>query len=388
MTSQDKSKYTKKNSFNKNNRQQQTISDSKLSQYNSMISLITIHTNIFLLGIIDSFSIHKTIRILVNDIQTAHITLQILTANIILLLGSIYLYNKAINPFLNMLNKQMIPSDPSIMEDVLNSNDKIWIIYQSLWLLPICILCYVCSTLWYQDLADSTFKYLRNVPKATPLTKSVGHALYGTLVWASAFIQVKILLVLFPMICLQLKNAIKLFFIGAQSTSNSNILTNIQVLSMLDQLLCLLIDMLNNVSKFLGLFFLCLMYGWYGFDPKWIAEGLDPDSRFRILQRYWAYFVGFGFPYVVLLENTSFFIGFGTFLSIFPFCILLGSILPYAHAYESFSKHDVIELPVFKPAKLWTLYLLKYIDKTYVVAKKNDIKSIPETTSSSKKKVN
>ena len=112
------------------------------------------------------------------------------------------------------------------------------------------------------------------------------------------------------------------------------------------------------------------MYGWYGFDPKWIASGMDPDERFGILERHWAYFMGFGFPYVMLMENTSFFVGYGTFLALFPFCIMLGSVSEYTDAYAAHmpKKSATLDirsnsLPIFKTAQNWTLLAIRYIDK-------------------------
>ena len=67
---------------------------------------------------------------------------------------------------------------------------------------------------------------------------------------------------------------------------------------------------------------------------QWIAANVDPDARCGLMERHWAYFMGFGAPYVLLLKNTSFFVGFGTFLALFPFCIMLGSLSSYSAPYQ------------------------------------------------------
>ena len=67
---------------------------------------------------------------------------------------------------------------------------------------------------------------------------------------------------------------------------------------------------------------------------QWIAANVDPDARCGLMERHWAYFVGFGSPYVLLLKSTSFFVGFGTFLALFPFCIMLGSLSSYSAPYH------------------------------------------------------
>ena len=33
--------------------------------------------------------------------------------------------------------------------------------YHGLWILPIWVLCYVCSAMWYQEIADNTYKHLK-----------------------------------------------------------------------------------------------------------------------------------------------------------------------------------------------------------------------------------
>jgi hypothetical protein len=154
--------------------------------WDAAVNWLSIHANIFVAGVLDSLSFHRTLRILVNDMVSARLTAMILATNGVLLLGSIFLYSEAIEPLLGLMKNKFETEEPP-------SDSYIWGLYQLLWLLPICALCYGCSTLWYQDLADNTYKYLQGVPKSSSLSKSVGNALYGTLVWASAFIQVKLL---------------------------------------------------------------------------------------------------------------------------------------------------------------------------------------------------
>jgi len=329
---------------------------------------LTVNLNVFCAGLNDTFSIHRTIPILVNDLVSARLTAQILATNTALLLGSIYFYNRGLGPLLHYMKTNIGDEVPAV-----SYADQLgWVIYQGLWLLPICGLCYGCSTAWYQDLADSTYRYLKGVPKSTPLTKSVGQALYGTLVWLCAFIQVKLLAMVVPMFSSQMSTAVDLLFLGWTTQAQSASITNVAVF--LQHMLLSWIYGISFMSRCAGLAFLCIMYGWYGFEPKWIASGLDPDARFAILEKHWAYFLGFGFPYVLLMENTSFFVGYGTFLALFPFCIMLGSVCDYSAPYRAYSdastQHTIGSniLPVFRAAKDWTLLAIKYIDKQAYVA--------------------
>lgn len=334
---------------------------------------LTVNGNAFCAGIIDTFSIHRTIPILVNDMTSARLTAQILGTNAALLLGSIYFYSKGLGPLLDYMKTNIGDEVPAV-----SYADQLgWVMYQALWLVPILGLCYGCSTAWYQDLSDSTYRHLLGVPKSTPLTKSVGQALYGTLVWASAFVQVKLLAMIGPMIFAQISSAVDLFFLGLTSSSAGAPTTlYVSILTGLKEGLKMWIRTASFASRYVGLALLCLMYGWYGFDPKWISSGLDPDARFAIMERHWAYFMGFGFPYVFLMENTSFFVGYGVFLACFPFCIMLGSVCDYTLPYKAYadSKMPVNTqnnaLPMFRPAQRWTLWAIKYIDKQAYASQK------------------
>ena len=39
--------------------------------------------------------------------------------------------------------------------------------------------------------------------------------------------------------------------------------------------------------------------------------------------------IGFGIPYTILVKNVSFFVGYGSYMALFPFCIMLGGISDY-----------------------------------------------------------
>ena len=363
---------------------------------------ITLQLNVFVIGIVHSLSLHKTIPILVNDKASARLTLQILGTNAALLLGSIYFFSKAVEPLLDSMKGNLNIEDTAaggldLTKD--SSTDRmVWFMYQSLWLLPICGLCYGCSMAWYQDLADSTYRYLQGVPKSTSLTKSVGQALYGTLVWLSAFIQVKLLAALIPLLCVQLAGGVDILFsgwtaaamaVGTAGAADNEIVSFSTTLVVLGSSIALgikhslqlWIKAFALLSRTAGLSLMCLMYGWYGFDPKWIAAGLDPDERFGILERHWAYFMGFGLPYVVLMETTPFFTGYGIFLGLFPFCIMLGSVCNFTEPYSQYSSSVVQPLPIFKMAQVWTLYVIRLIDQKAYQAHKLKVKSDDKNSS-------
>ena len=386
-----------------------------------MLDSATFHVNVFATGLIDFLSIHKTLLLLVNNKDIAWISLQILGANCFLLLGSIFLFNKGLNPALRYIKSSLMPEE--ISADHVFSDEITWSIYSSFWLLPICALCYGCSIMWYQELADKTFEYLKQVPKkSSTVEKSIGNALYGTLVWFFVFFQVQLLTLLSPFIFNQLACALEVFFLG---------LTNVELfrvaqplLSVLQQSILSIVYACSYLIQGIGLFIMCMLYGWYGFDYKWMANGVSPDERFSIMEKHWAYFVGFGFPYMVLLRSCSFFLGYGIFLATFPFSIMLGAMLSYSQPYKKYAtavkvpkqesrkpasksgtkstssssaaragqkpsanKHTTLQfsVPVFKVAQQWTIAALKYIDKNaYTNIKRRPASSASDSSSDSK----
>ena len=101
-----------------------------------------------------------------------------------------------------------------------------------------------------------------------------------------------------------------------------------------------------------------------------ISSGADPDTRFSRVEKFWPYFLGFGLPYLLLMKLTDFYVGYGLFLALFPFCIMLGSIYDYrvAQVYTGGNTQMRIPpLPVFGLARKWTQGLLRSAGRVYLV---------------------
>ena len=100
------------------------------------------------------------------------------------------------------------------------------------------------------------------------------------------------------MLLSQMSNLVDMFFYGFEADYK---------LVVLKKILTSLFETLNIISVFLGLVMTSIMYGWYGFEPQWIASDLTPDTKFTIIEKHFAYFLGFGFPYAVLNKVISLF---------------------------------------------------------------------------------
>ena len=96
----------------------------------------------------------------------------------------------------------------------------VWMLYQWLWLVPICVLCYLVSMAWYQDLADTTYKYLKGINKSSSLTKTVSYAAYAGLVWLFTFLIVQVLGIVAPLGVSYCRYIMELIFAGVEAQFN------------------------------------------------------------------------------------------------------------------------------------------------------------------------
>jgi hypothetical protein len=119
--------------------------------------------------------------------------------------------------------------------------------YHTNWLIPVCVLCYITTVFWYQDLSDHIYKQIKHIPKETSLPKTISNNTFGFIVWLMAFIQVQLLTSVIPMI-------LKILI----SSLSSHL-----------QIIAVFLQIISFSSLLMGLFMSCCMYGWYGFDPIW-----------------------------------------------------------------------------------------------------------------------
>lgn len=311
--------------------------------------------NIFASGLLDSLSVHKTFQLLITNREIATIVSQIFGANIGLVLGSIYLYHNAILPGLAHLRNYMVVKDSFVLDDteeILSHfvGFSMQTLFYSFMVVPVYILCYSCSIFWYQNLADCMKKLNKKI-STPPLVKSVVDSTYATIAWVCVFTQLQLLKTVLPFLLLQLISLLN----RMELTENGS-------LSLLRTLIIYTITNSIILSKGVTLFLTSALYGWYSFDPHWISTNTDPDTRFGIIEKHWAYYVGFGVPYVVLFNTTGFFVGYGLFLALFPFSIILGCISDYTLPYKDLKK-ALPPIRIFKFAQMQTLMILKLLNK-------------------------
>lgn len=299
-----------------------------------MIKYLKAISNIALVGLMDSLSFQRTIPIIYNSQPIYSLIISVVGANLISFIGFVLIYNKGISPLIQFVSGGL--GFNSILSDQVAST-----IYHSNWLVPICALCYISSMAWYQELADLIYKQAKGLDKNASITKTIANGLYGFLLWFIAFLQVQLLSAGLPAL---------LIAIATQMTTSTSASSTVYLLHLAALL-----------SQLAGLLMNSCMYGWYSFDPFWIASDVDPDQRLGIIEHHWAYFIGFGLPYILLFKLLPFFAAYGLFMALFPFCIMLGSVSDYKQPYEA-EEAKPLPLAIFRPARVWALWLVKQVD--------------------------
>lgn len=235
------------------------------------------------------------------------------------------MYERGIKPGIQQINSSWLPS---------SENDLVlfaaYTVYHLLWILPIYILCYACSMTWYKDFS----KCLVKPSKQLSIASSVQDTLYGFLIWFFIWVQVQVLYAWLPS------------FLSNFTVQNPN--------GIISSLLSSILTSISISSYIIGFCLNCILYGWYSFDHRWIGEGYDTDTRVSQLENNYIYFIGFGLPYVILFRFVEFFFAYGFYLSIFPFCMMIGAVANYQYPFQKLKT-----IKFFTWSRQWTIATLK-----------------------------
>ncbi|XP_074602973.1 EI24 domain-containing protein tank [Brevipalpus obovatus] len=150
-------------------------------------------------------------------------------------------------------------------------------IFDAVWRIPLFLLTRVVNALWFQDIADSTY---RGRPSLKSISKLIADTLFSLLIQTLFLIQSLIIAFIpFPLL-----------------------------------------------GRFASLFHLCLLYALYSFEYKWSNMGWELHTRLQVIENNWPYFFGFGAPLAILTSlSDSYFVSGCIFSLLFPLFIISGN---------------------------------------------------------------
>lgn len=170
------------------------------------------------------------------------------------------------------------------------------LLFHSFWVAPLFLLSKIVNSLWFQDIADSAYKFRKGRPQLIP---SISKLIADTLI--SLLIQVLFLL---------------------QSTV-------IKYLPIPVPFACSVLYMVH----------MSLLCSLYAFEYKWFNMGWELHKRLTYIETNWPFFIGFGLPLAILSEMPNSLVISGCVFSVlFPLFIL--------SANEATPKVSVCETPL------------------------------------------
>ena len=271
------------------------------------------------LGFTDSVSLHRSIPVLTSDRAILTALGKCLAVNTILLLGSLYAHDKVFLPATTIISDLMSNGEPDAGSGVYDfSGQCLTVIYTSCWVVPIWGLCYLLSLQWYQEISQELARSKNSAggkPKLDVKSQIVKEC-YVFVAWLVLYFATSALLFGVPKVLILALNVseISLAFFSDSAVAAATL-----------SCIRLVANSLRYASRASGFILQSVCYGWYGFDYHWSAAGHDYKLRFKRVEDHWAYFVGYGLPYVFIISQSTFFVGFGIYLILFPITLILSA---------------------------------------------------------------
>lgn len=196
--------------------------------------------------------------------------------------ASILIFEYGLLPFLQYLLNIIFGHSPGMALTVWSwTHPFLSLTFGTVWVLPLFLLSRIVNSLWFQDIADSAYRYRQGRPMLlSSVSKLIADTLFSILVQGLFLVQG------------MLVSKIPLPLLG----------------------------------ELLALVHMCLLYALYAFEYKWFNMGWELHRRLTFIEDNWPYFVGFGLPLAVLTQlPNSYFISGCVFSILFPLFIVSGN---------------------------------------------------------------
>ncbi|KAI5711102.1 etoposide-induced protein 2.4 homolog [Diaphorina citri] len=193
--------------------------------------------------------------------------------------GSILLFDHILLPFLLMILRLILGSSSTYTQFYWTWINLVlsWT-FNALWVLPLFTLSKVINSLWFQDIADSAYRYTQGRPHHfTSLSKLLADTLFSLLIQSLFLVQT------------MLVSKLPLYLL----------------------------------SDSIGLIHMCLLYSLYAYEYKWYNQGWELHRRLTFIEHNFPYFLGFGLTLAVLTHVCSSYVISGCVFSVlFPLQII------------------------------------------------------------------
>ncbi|XP_065072595.1 etoposide-induced protein 2.4 homolog [Ochlerotatus camptorhynchus] len=231
-----------------------------------------------------------------EESKVLHRVLQCCLLNGGVFMLSILMFEYGILPGLNFCLSYLFSNSGTVATIWGWMKPSLSLLFHSFWVAPLFLLSKIVNSLWFQDIADSAYKFRKGRPQLIP---SISKLIADTLI--SLLIQVLFLL---------------------QST--------------IVKYLPIPVPFACSILYIVHMSLLCSLYA---FEYKWFNMGWELHKRLTYIETNWPFFIGFGLPLAILSELPNSLVISGCVFSVlFPLFIL--------SANEATPKVSVCETPL------------------------------------------
>jgi hypothetical protein len=284
-------------------------------------------------GFVDSLRYDRAWHHLRENAHVRNMTFNIVALNVGLIIGSQLLYERVLGPGLIAISR-LYPSSMTAAGPLTTGPYLSTALFNLLWLVPIFILCYCLSSIWYQALNRHLF------PQQSTPSGSIQKTIHGYLVWFLSFVLVHISESFLPAVFSRALETLKPLHTAIYWPAWATV------------------SLLLYLSRIWSWTLSCVLFSWYAHEPHFSATSRTMDERFYLLESDALYHIGWGAIYLILIKLCPFFIGYSLYLSLFPFAIMIAGF-----GDKLVSSHRKVRIPFFQTQQFIAKSIGQMLDK-------------------------